>query len=201
RGVLGADGPGILGALEWIRRMKLDPDASVDGIRSAIVVGGGNTALDAVQELAGLGVPEVTLVYRRGVVEMPGYRHEWEGAKKLRVHLVDRAFVHEVRRHPDGSLASVVLERAAAGDNLIEISCDLLLLGTGQERLQELAESFPGVRCDTKGRIVADSETLATGNPRVFTGGDCYNGGKEVVNAAAEGQRAAHAIDRLLTGS
>jgi glutamate synthase (NADPH/NADH) small chain len=39
---------------------------------------------------------------------------------------------------------------------------------------------------------------MVTGNPRVFTGGDCYNGGKEVVNAAAEGQRAAKAIDSLL---
>lgn len=203
-GVPGGDGPGVLGALAWIRRMKLAPSAPLDGLRSAVVVGGGNTALDAVQELAALGVPRVTLVYRRSEKEMPGYAHEWEGAKKLEVRLVAGAVVAAVERAEGGGLEAVALHRAEGGrdtgEPLERVACDLLLVATGQERLRALAESFPGVRCDAKGRVVADAATLSTGNPRVFTGGDCYNGGKEVVNAADEGQRAARAIDALLRG-
>jgi glutamate synthase (NADPH/NADH) small chain len=185
--------------------MKLDSRALLDGVSSAVVVGGGNTALDAVQELAALGVSSVTLVYRRKEREMPGYRHEWEAAKKLGVRLLEEAVVESIRAGEGGSVESLLLHRARDGrstpEPLGEIPCDLLLLATGQERLQELAESFEGVRCDEKGRIVADPGSLVTGNPRVFTGGDAYNGGREVVNAAAEGARAARAIDRLLRGT
>ncbi len=202
RGVEGSDSGRVLGALEWIRQMKLDSRALLEGVSDAVVVGGGNTALDAVQELAALGVPTVTLVYRREERRMPGYRHEWEAARKLGVRLAEEAIPGAIRVGEDGSVSSVALDRArdgkSTGERLYEIPCDLVLVATGQERLQELVESFEGVRCDEKGRVIADPDRLVTGNPRVFTGGDAYNGGKEVVNAAADGQRAARAIDRLL---
>ena len=53
---------------------------------------------------------------------------------------------------------------------------------------------------DDRGRIVVDPQTGVTGNPRVFSGGDAANGGKEVVNAVDEGQRAAHTIHRMIQG-
>jgi glutamate synthase (NADPH/NADH) small chain len=194
-------GAGIVGAIDWIRRMKLQPDHSVRDLRAVVVVGGGNTALDVVQEAATLGVESVTLVYRRGAAEMPGYKHEWEGAKKLRVRLLENAVIARVAR-AKGKVQSLDLQRARDGratdEGLEPIACDLLIVATGQERLRALVESFPDVRCDAKGRVVADPQTFATGNPRIFTGGDCRNGGKEVVNAADEGQRAALAIDTLL---
>ena len=68
----------------------------------------------------------------------------------------------------------------------------------GQARLRRLVEMFPGVACDDHRDIAADPETGAPGNPRVFAGGDARNGGKEVVNAVAEGQNAARSIDALL---
>jgi glutamate synthase (NADPH/NADH) small chain len=193
--------PGIVGAIDWIRRMKLQPDHSVRNLHSIVVVGGGNTALDVVQEAAALGVEHVTLVYRRGATEMPGYKHEWEGAKKLRVRLLENAVISQVQR-ADGKVRGLQLKRAHEGrptdEALEDLACDLLIVATGQERLRALVESFPQVRCDEQGRVVADPATLVTGNPRVFSGGDCRNGGKEVVNAADEGQRAALAIDTLL---
>ena len=73
-----------------------------------------------------------------------------------------------------------------------------MLVATGQAKLRSFAALFPGVKLDEKGRISAESSSGRTGNPRIFTGGDAMNGGKEVVNAAAEGQAAARAIDRLL---
>jgi glutamate synthase (NADPH/NADH) small chain len=202
RGVPGADGDGVIGALEWIESMKLAPGANVKDLRSVVVVGGGNTALDVAQEMAGLGVPQVRLVYRRGQQDMSGYVHEFEGAKKLRVQLVDCATVGAVARNAKGGIESVVLHKTINGqatDQVLDrFACDLVVVATGQERLQQLVQQFPGVICDGHGRVQADPETLVTGNPRVFTGGDCHNGGKEVVNAADEGQRAARAIHAML---
>ena len=54
-----------------------------------------------------------------------------------------------------------------------------------------VAAQFPGVALDRRGCVVADAATGATGNPKVFSGGDCVNGGKEVVNAVADGRNAA----------
>jgi len=200
----GADGPGVLGAVTWIRSMKLDPACSLEGVRRACVIGGGNTALDAARALAQLGVPEVHLVYRRSEAEMSGYRHEWEGAKQEGVRLIENALVSGVVRAADGTLSALELVCAQAGrpttEALDPLPTDLVLVATGQAKLRGIAALFPGVEVDDSGCLVADHETGATGNPRVFAGGDAINGGKEVVNAAHDGQAAARAIDRLLTG-
>ncbi len=204
RGIPGATGSGIIGAVDWIAKMKLEPETALSGISSAVVIGGGNTALDVVQELAALQAPEVTLVYRRAESQMPGYTHEWERAKKQRVRLLDGVAVSEIHRDTKGRMRSISLVKTQNGRpterSAGELPCNLIVVATGQKRLSELAGLFPQVSCDERGRVIADPETLVTGNPRVFTGGDCYNGGKEVVNAVDDGQRAAHAIDRLLKG-
>ncbi len=62
-----------------------------------------------------------------------------------------------------------------------------------------MALAFPGVALDAKGRVVVDRETCRTGNPRVYSGGDCVNGGKEVVNAVAEARVAARAMHEVFT--
>jgi dihydropyrimidine dehydrogenase (NAD+) subunit PreT len=54
-----------------------------------------------------------------------------------------------------------------------------------------VAGAFPGVALDKKGCVVVDAATKRTGNAKVYAGGDCVNGGKEVVNAVADGRNAA----------
>jgi glutamate synthase (NADPH/NADH) small chain len=66
----------------------------------------------------------------------------------------------------------------------------------GQSKLHALATAFPGVAVDDRGCIVAEPTTGATGHPKVFSGGDCINGGKEVVNAVADGRNAARELLR-----
>ena len=198
----GAEGAGVHGAVEWIERMKLDPAASVDGVRRAAVIGGGNTAIDAARELHVVGVPHVTLVYRRRERDMSGYAHEWSAARREGIDMIEDALVGAVRRDAAGRPTELALVRAKdgrpTGEALPPLPVDLVLVATGQARLRQLAESFEGVRCDERGRIIADPETGRTGNPRVYCGGDARNGGKEVVNAVDEGQRAARAIDAAL---
>jgi glutamate synthase (NADPH/NADH) small chain len=201
--VPGADGPGVVGAVEWIERMKTDGAFAVDGIAAAIVAGGGNTAVDAARELRGLGVPSVRIVVRRPAAAMRAYAHELDAAKKEGAVVVESVAVAELLRER-GALVAVRLVETEDGrptDRERGIApCDLLVLAIGQAKLVDLATSFAGVRCDARGRIVADVRTGQTGNPRVFTGGDALNGGKEVVHAAHDGALAARSIDRLFRG-
>ena len=187
-GIPGEEGPGVHGATAWIERMKLEPGFGVNGVARGLVIGGGNTAIDAARELAKLGVPEVTMVYRRTAAEMPGYAHEMEAALKEGVLLLERAVPAEFLRDSDGRLKALRLHDGR------ELPADLVVLGIGQAKLRELAAQFSGVALDDKGRIIADPKTGRTGNSKVFAGGDGVSGGQEVVNAAQEGKRAARAI-------
>jgi len=78
------------------------------------------------------------------------------------------------------------------------VPAELVIVAAGQHKLQGLLEGIPDVELN-RGRIVVDDDGR-TRNPQVFAGGDCANGGKEVVNAAAEGKRAAQAIHAALSG-
>ena len=187
-GVAGEDGPGVLGATAWIERVKLEPGYALEGVTRALVLGGGNTAIDAARELAKLGVPEVTMVYRRTVAEMPGYAHEMAWARSEGVRMLERAVAREFLRDGGGRLTGLVLQDGRT------LAADLAVLGIGQARLRELIAGFPGVATDPKGLISADPESGRTGNPKVYAGGDAVSGGQEVVNAAQEGKRAARAI-------
>ncbi|MCB9889363.1 MAG: FAD-dependent oxidoreductase [Planctomycetes bacterium] len=194
-GVPGEDRPQVVGATHWIRRLKTDPGFRVDGVRRAVVVGGGNTAVDTARELLVLGVPSVQLVYRRGRPDMSGYDHELGPAlADHRLQLIEHVNVVEVL---DARRGVEVLLGDHSG-TLASVPADLVVVAIGQARLDRWARAFPGVTCDDRGRIEVDPHTMATGNPRVFAGGDAVNGGKEVVHAVRDGQRAARAIDALL---
>ena len=78
------------------------------------------------------------------------------------------------------------------------IPADLVMLAIGQGKLGDLVAGLEGVETEW-GKIVADARG-ATGRPGVYTGGDCRNGGKEVVNAAQHGKLAARAITEMLAG-
>lgn len=187
-GIPGEDGPGVTGAVRWIEGMKTKSGASVTGVKRAVVIGGGNTAIDAARELAGLGVPAVSMLYRRTTAEMSGYAHELEQARLAGVVLIERAVPARFERGAKGALTGVVL---AGGETH---ACDLAIVAIGQARNGDLARAFTGVALDAHGSIVADPKTGATGNPKVFAGGDAAHGGELVVTAVQDGKRAARGI-------
>jgi glutamate synthase (NADPH/NADH) small chain len=191
-GLPGEDGAGVVGATAWIERMKLEPGFTVGEVRRAVVVGGGNTAIDAARELIRLGVPSVAIAYRRTAAEMPGYRHELDQALREGMRLVEQAVPKAFRREATGRLAALQLQNGQ------ELAADLVVLAIGQARLGALAASFEGVTVDPRGLVAADRATGATANPKVYVGGDALNGGELVVTAAQEGKRAARAIARAL---
>jgi dihydropyrimidine dehydrogenase (NAD+) subunit PreT len=201
---LAADGeglPGVYGAVAWIEAMKRGA-VDLSAVRSAVVIGGGNTAMDGVRELLGLGVPEVTLVYRGTEASMSGYAHEWSYAKDAGA----RAAWQTQPVAFEGAERLTGLRCLKTGDDRRPvpgtehtIAADLALLAIGQHKLAGLVQGLEGVEVSRASRVVVDAQGR-TGNPRVFAGGDLANGGKEVVNAVAEGREAAIAIHQLLSG-
>jgi glutamate synthase (NADPH/NADH) small chain len=201
----------VRAALELIAALKTDRAAAARGLgRRVLVVGGGNTAIDAVTQSARLGADEVTLVYRRGPDEMTAYAHEIELARKdgvqFRYQLQPVAVVGDGRVE---GLRVVRVEPSARADGSgrrafqpvpgseTVLAADTIVYATGQTARDALLRSIPGLVLDG-GRPVHDPLTMQTSNPRYFAGGDMANGGKEVVNAVAEGKRAARGIDRVL---
>jgi len=167
--------------------------------KRVVVVGGGNTAIDVARECALLGAADVAMCYRRGVAEMSGYAHEMSGGRKEGVRLVGHVQPVAFVRDTAGKLTALRVAKTDADAKPIagtehELPCDLALLAIGQSKLRDIAKELPGVELDKRGCIIADSATCATGNPKVFAGGDCINGGKEVVNAVADGRNAARAL-------
>ena len=190
-GIPGEEGEGVVGATVWIERMKLESGYAGPRVGHAVVIGGGNTAIDAARELAKLGVPSVTMVYRRSVSDMPGYAHEMELARKEGVRLLERAVPQSFARDAAGVLKGLKLADGR------EVECELAVLAIGQARLRDVIAQFPGVALDDRGRVEVDEATGRTGNPKVFAGGDVL-GGELVVTAAQEAKRSARAIAAAL---
>lgn len=184
-GVPGEEGPGVIGAVDWIEQMKLGTARAGERV---LVVGGGNTAIDVARECALLGSSDVALVYRRTKKDMSGYVHEMLAAREEGVRLIENSVVTRFVRDGDRLVAAVV----KTGEIEREISCDLVVVAIGQSKLRTLAEEL-AVTLDKRGCVVVD-ESGRTSNAKVFAGGDCVNGGKEVVNAVADGRNAARQL-------
>ncbi len=202
-GVEGEEGPGVWGAVDLIERIKAQPGLTLGGAKRAVVIGGGNTALDIAHELALLGV-QVDMVYRRGEQQMSGYAHELDSARADGVRLLENRQPLAILRDARGQVTAVKFAVTKEGQPIPgetdELPADLVAVAIGQSRATQVALAFGGVQVDAKGRVVVDPETHRTGNARVWSGGDCVNGGKEVVNAAAEAKKAASDIHQQLMG-
>ncbi len=190
---------GVYGAVALIERIKLG-SADLDGVRTAIVLGGGNTAIDMARELRGLGVEEVIMAYRGRREVMSGYAHEWSRAVKEGVIAQWSCQPLEILGS-DGRVEAVRFQRLDAQKSPIPgeeftLSANLVAFALGQQKLGNLVAGLDGIEV-VGGRIVV-GQSGATGRPGFFAGGDCANGGKEVVNAVAEGKAAALAIHEYL---
>ena len=188
--VPGAGGEGVMGAVAWIERMKLMPGYVLDGVQHAVVIGGGNTAIDAARELAQLGVADVAMLYRRTEADMSGYAHELELARCEGVRLVEKAVPASFERD-GGKLKAVKLADGRT------FPCELAVVAIGQASMAPLATRFAGVEVDAKGRVEVEAMTGRTQHPKLWVGGDA-TGGDLVVTAVQDGKRAARSIAQAL---
>lgn len=203
-GIPGEELTGVEDALSFIEHLKMNPYDRTPVGRRVVVVGAGNTAIDAATQARRLGAERVTIIYRRGEMEMPAYHYEYELAKKdgceFRFLTVPRRILG------NGTVAGVecVLselgppdeggrrEPRALPETAHVLECDMVLKAVGQLPRSEFAHAAG---------LVAEGNRLRSTRPNVFVGGDAANGGAEIVNAAAEGKRAAADIHAFITGA
>jgi dihydropyrimidine dehydrogenase (NAD+) subunit PreT len=198
---------GVVDALRFIADYKTARTIPLG--RKVAVIGGGNTAIDAANAAKRLGAEEVTMVYRRGEREMPAFLFEYEHSKLEGVQFCFQTQPLAIRPSPSdpsrvGALECVRMELGApdasgrrkpqpiAGSK-VWIECDMVIPAVGQSRFIEFLRGCRGIEV-REGTVVVDRMTGRTSNPRYYAGGDCVNGGREVVDAVAEGKRAGMGI-------
>jgi glutamate synthase (NADPH/NADH) small chain len=194
----GEESTGVINALELISAYKTGHIREMHG--TVVVVGAGNTAIDAANAARRLGADTVYLLYRRGENDMSAFDFEYEHAKQEGVQFLWRRQPLSIRSNEHGSLLLDTVQMQQVDHNLLPIpdsqfaiDCDFIVPAIGQSPLAQLIQDLRGVEV-REGRILADRITGQTGNPRYYAGGDCVNGGREVVDAVAGGKRAALAM-------
>ncbi len=208
---LGIDGeelPGVTNALDLIAGYKSGELTTIQS--RVVVVGAGNTAIDAAIASVRLGATEVHIVYRRGPEQMSAFTFEYEHAKnegvKFLWHVQPTSItVNEAAKglsltkltpSEDGSLVP-------QPDSEFMLATDLIVLAIGQAThataLARNGDNSAKIHLE-RGCIVIDRATGQTSHPKFFAGGDCTNGGREVVDAVADGKRAGIGIAAWLEG-
>ena len=202
-GIPGEDLPEVIDALSFICAIHTQPPAQVPVGRRVAVIGCGNTAIDAVTQSIRLGAERAVVIYRRGEADMKAYRFEYELAQNDGAHFYFHTVPVEVVSE-GGHVVGLKLARArpASGRNVEPIpgseyfeKCDMVLKAVGEEKQTALLRRlFPELALDGRGAVAHDEITGATNLRGIFCGGDCANGGREVVNAVGEGKKAARGI-------
>jgi NADH-quinone oxidoreductase subunit F len=209
-GIPGEEVEGITDALNFLRTYNLRGSVPVG--RNVVVIGGGNSAIDAARTALRLGAESVTVVYRRSREAMPAYEEEIEEAEhegvQLRLLTAPVEVVSEGRKVAGIKCLPMRLgefDRSGrrrpeeAGDAFI-VKADHVLVAIGQTL--ELKKMCNDMTLETRGRdyVQAHPVTGQTSEKWVFSGGDAVSGPSSVVEAVAAGERAAVGIDVYLSG-
>jgi dihydropyrimidine dehydrogenase (NAD+) subunit PreT len=197
-GIAGEDLTGVTNALDFIAGYKSGELTTVPA--RVVVVGAGNTAIDAAIAAVRLGATEVYIVYRRGPEQMSAFAFEYEHAKSEGVKFLWHVQPTGIRG--DKTVEGLELTKLISMDDgsiapqpasKFLLATDLIVLSIGQAThtgfLSESGNGQVKVQLE-RGRILIDRATGQTSNPKFFAGGDCTNGGREVVDAVADGKRA-----------
>jgi len=200
---------GVTGALKFIEKVKTENWSSVDIGKRVAIIGAGNTSIDAATEVKRLGAEEVMILYRRSELEMPANKFEYQLAKNDGIvfhfltspkEILGKTNVEGIRceKMKLGDIDNQGRRKPVPIQNSdFTIPVDMIIVAIGQVAKKGFLESIPDLEMEN-GRVIVGDKTYQTGNPKVFAGGDCINGGKEVVNAAYDGKQAALAIDNFL---
>ncbi len=180
---------GVWAALPFIERAKTGdwtPRAE-----HLIVIGAGNTAIDVAREGIRLGIPEVTILYRRTPDKMRAYPYEVREAVQEGVRFQWQVEVQEILG--TWRVTGVRCRRTGAGgDALLELSADFVVSAIGQQPRSDLSQLIDGLAWNGS-RLVVDPASGQTGNPRYYAAGDLI-GGTTVVEAVRGAKVAARAI-------
>jgi glutamate synthase (NADPH/NADH) small chain len=201
-GLEGEEIAGVIDAVRWIedlRQAGRKADVEVGG--RVVVIGGGMTAVDAAIQARKLGAGDVSMVYRRGPAEMGASRYEQDLARlngvRIEFWAAPAALKSEGNHVTAVEFARTRLDpagRLVPTGERFTLECDQVMKAIGQVLVPDGLSGSAAVALD-KGRIVVDEEGR-TSFPKVWAGGDCVLGGRDLtVEAVAHGKRAALSID------
>lgn len=197
---------GVYGSIEFIHELKDKEQVKIG--KHVVVIGGGNTGMDAAVASSLLG-SNVTVIYRRQEQDQSAYKFEIEHARKHNVkfmyltspvEILGKEIVSGIRcikMKPKSCFSGEKTKIEKIAGSEFDILCDTVIVSTGQEKLLELFNAIPTLKLD-EGKIIVNKD-FQTSNPKYFAGGDCINGGNEVVHAVAHGRDAARGIHRYIT--
>lgn len=206
-GVAGEDAENVYGALSFLAAAKQDAPAAVG--RNVVVIGGGNTAVDAAETALRLGAEDVRMVCLEAREEMPAFAWELQDALAEGVIIENKwgpaAFETEHGRvtrvrlrkclsvfDADGNFAPLFAEQQEK-----TLAADTVIIAVGQQPDRELVERL-GVAC-AHGLITADGLTMQTSVENIFAAGDAATGPKTAIEAIAQGREAAESVHRYLS--
>jgi len=216
-GIPGENLKGVYSANEYLTRVNLmcayDPMSATPVLRpkKAVVVGGGNVAMDAVRTARRLGADPAVLVYRRSRQEMPARVEEVHHAEQEGIEFQMLTNPIAVLGDENGWVRAVRCQRMELGEpdesgrrspqpiegSEFDIECDVFIEAIGTRANPLLTATTPDLAVNKRGNIIVDENNM-TSKPGVFAGGDIVRGAATVILAMGDGKRTAASIDRWL---
>lgn len=207
---------GVYSANEFLTRCNLmkayqNVDTPIQKPKRAVIVGGGNVAMDAARCAKRLGVEDVYIVYRRSMEELPARKEEVEHAMEEGIEFLLLRNPIRVLGNADGWVSGVECVEMELGEPdesgrrrpvvkegsnfILEADCMIMAIGTSPNPL--IRSTTAGLETNRKGCLVCD-ESGRTSREGVFAGGDAVSGAATVILAMGAGKTAAKAIDAYI---
>lgn len=208
---------GVMSCNEYLTRVNLmgaatpDNDTPLLNAKMVMVVGGGNTAMDAVRTAKRLGAERAIIVYRRSEEEMPARIEEVRHAKEEGIEFMTLHNPIEYHADEQGRVAEAVLQVMTLGEpdesgrrspvavegQTITLPVDLVIVSVGVSPNPLIPSSIKGLEISKKGTIVVNDQ-MQSSIPILFAGGDIVRGGATVILAMSDGRKAAQAMHEYL---
>ena len=209
---------GVFSANEYLTRSNLmqafkdDSRTPIMRARKAVIVGGGNVAMDAARTALRLGA-ETHIVYRRSEEELPARREEVEHAKQEGIIFDLLTNPVEIHADENGWVKSITCVRMELGEpdasgrrspvvipgSEFEIECDAVIMSLGTSPNPLISSTTEGLDINRRQCIIADEETGKTTKEAVYAGGDAVTGAATVILAMGAGKAAAKGIHEYLS--
>lgn len=216
-GIPGENLNGVLSCNEYLTRVNLmDASNAITDTpllygRNVAVIGGGNTAMDAVRTAKRLGAERAMIVYRRSEEEMPARIEEVRHAKEEGIEFLTLHNPIEYHADDNGRVKEAVLQVMALGEpdesgrrspvpvegQTLTIPVDLVIVSVGVSPNPLIPHSVAGLEIGKKGTIVVN-DAMQSSIPTLFAGGDIVRGGATVILAMSDGRHAAKAMHDYL---
>ena len=212
---------GVMSCNEYLTRVNLmqaaDPesDTPVQMGKRVAVIGGGNTAMDAVRTARRLGAEKAMIVYRRSEEEMPARVEEVKHAKE---EGIDFFTLHNPLRYEGderGRVQKMLLQRMKLGEpdasgrrrpvavegDTVWVDVDEVIVSVGVSPNPLIPSTFTGLEITSWGTVVVNADTMQTADETIFAGGDIVRGGATVILAMGDGRKAAKAMHEAINNN